>query len=381
MNRLWLAPAALAMVFACSPGSYRLGGFASNQDAGTQGSGTAEAGSTPDAESATDTDAESVPEAATPYCVGVVDSGTEPQEAGATPEAGPVVDASVVDAAVVDAAVVDANQNNCPGPTPTIQKDGATWTLVWSDEFNGANGSAPDPTKWAVLSGDIGASNHELEYYTSDLTNAHIQDCSLVITTTTEGASQYTCNAPNPNSPCEYTSARMQTKGIYAPQYGRIEARIQLPVGQGLWPAFWALGVDQPTVGWPACGEIDIMEAAGSYPAVNLGSLHGLNTATNGPYEDVTTTYTVPSGQPNLAQAYHTYAIEWQAGQVKFFVDDHLYSTRTQGTMPANDAWEYDQPFFLLLNVAVGGWAGPPNSSTVFPQKMLVDYVRAYSKN
>ena len=148
-----------------------------------------------------------------------------------------------------------------------------------------------------------------------------------------------------------------------------------------MWPAFWALGGNFPQVNWPACGEIDIMEATGKNPYTNLGSLHGLNTASNGPYEDVTYYYTVPNGTPNLAQAYHTYAVEWQSGQITFYVDDNLYATTSSATMPANDQWEYNQPFFLLLNVAVGGWAGQPDSTTVFPQRMLVDYVRWYTRN
>jgi beta-glucanase (GH16 family) len=304
-------------------------------------------------------------------CAGPVDAGPV--------DAGPVDSGSAThEAGTPDGSAGDSGpKSSCPGPSPTLNANGMMWTLTWSDEFNGPNGSAPDPTKWMVQTGDIGASNHELEYYTSDPTNVEIEDCHLVITTTTAGASNYTCNVP-PVQPCSYTSGRLQTMGIFSQEYGRIEARMQLPVGPGLWPAFWALGTDYSSVGWPQCGEIDIMENQGAHPNVTLGALHGLYTPNGGPFEDQQTYYTVPSGQQNLAQTFHTYAIEWQPNEVRFYVDDNLYETRTAAAMPPDDQWSFNQAFFLILNVAVGGYGGSPDQTTVFPQRMLVDYIRAY---
>jgi beta-glucanase (GH16 family) len=256
--------------------------------------------------------------------------------------------------------------------------DGGVWALSWSDEFDAADGSAPDPTKWTLLTGGDGWGNQELEYYTNDLANAQVQGGNLVITATTAGASAHTCSYPVANNACEYTSARMQTLGNFAQLYGRFEARIQLPSGQGLWPAFWAMGDNINTVGWPACGEIDIMENIGKEPGTNHGSLHGPNAG--GAY-NLTGQYTLPGGA-KLSDAFHVYALEWQPGQMRFYVDDQLYETQNASSAPAGDTWAFDgRPFFLLLNVAVGGqWPGAPDGTTVFPQKMLVDYVRVYTR-
>jgi beta-glucanase (GH16 family) len=201
---------------------------------------------------------------------------------------------------------------------------GGVWALSWSDEFDGANGSAPDPNKWTLLNGGDGWGNQELEYYTSDLANAQVQGGNLVITATTAGASAYHCSYPVANNPCEYTSARMQTLGHFAQLYGRFEARIQLPSGQGLWPAFWAMGDNIDTVNWPACGEIDIMENIGKEPGTNHGSLHGPSGSTA---YNLTGQYTLPGGA-NLSDAFHVYALEWQPGQIRFYVDDQLYETQ-----------------------------------------------------
>ncbi len=249
------------------------------------------------------------------------------------------------------------------------------WTLTWSDEFDGPDGSAADPTKWTYDTGGTGWGNEEEEYYTSGTENAVVQGGALVITATTEGASQYHCSyAPTGAGTCLYTSARLKTEGLFSQEYGRFEARVQMPTGQGLWPAVWMLGNDINTVSWPACGEIDFMETIGSDITTNHGSLHM-------PKDDPTGTYTLPDGG-SFANGFHVFAIEWEPGTIAFYVDDVLYETQTQAAVPNGGTWEFDQPFFLIMNVAVGGqWPGQPNATTHFPQTMMVDWVRVYQKN
>ena len=247
-----------------------------------------------------------------------------------------------------------------------------SWTLIWSDEFNGADGSAPDPSRWTYETGGKGWGNNELECYTNRLRNAQIQGGNLVITVQKENI------ACSDGVSSNYTSARLKTQGLFSQAYGRFEARIKIPAGQGMWPAFWMLGNNVTTNGWPACGEIDIMENIGKEPGTVHGSLHGPGTTSH--TSDATSTLTLPSGQ-NLADAFHLYAVEWEPGVVRFYLDSNLYATFTQSRWPAGGAWVFDHPFFILLNVAVGGnWPAPPNSTTVFPQQMLVDYVRVYRK-
>jgi beta-glucanase (GH16 family) len=249
------------------------------------------------------------------------------------------------------------------------------WVLTWSDEFNGPNGSAVDSTKWVYDTGGSGWGNNELEYYTSGTANAAVQGGNLVITATTAGASSYTCSYPS-SGPCHYTSARLKTLGKFSQQYGRFEARIQIPEGLGLWPAFWMMGADINTVNWPSCGEIDVMENVGKEPSINHGSLH--MPATGGTTDDQLTGMYTLSGGAKLGDGFHTYAIEWSSSSITFYVDDMLYETQTPQTATGR-TWEFNKPFFILLNVAVGGtWPGSPDSTTTFPQTMKVDWVRAY---
>ena len=252
----------------------------------------------------------------------------------------------------------------------------AGWTLTWSDEFNGADGSAADPSKWVHDVGGDGWGNQELEYYTDGTQNALVQGGNLLITATTEGAAAHTCSYPA-NGPCTYTSARLKTQGKFSQQYGRFEARVQMPEGDGIWPAFWALGADIASVSWPSCGEIDIMENIGKEPSINHGSLH-LPAAGSTNDSQLTGQYTLP-GNAKLGDAFHTYAVEWSAAAIKFYVDDQLYETQSP-TTASGRTWEFDKPFFIILNVAVGGqFPGPPTSSSSFPQTMKVDWVRVYS--
>lgn len=243
------------------------------------------------------------------------------------------------------------------------------WKLAWSDEFNGANGSAPDPAKWSF---DIGGRNpnSELESYTDRRANVQQRKGDLVITarredfTGTDGVAR------------QYTSARIRTKGLFSQRYGRFEASIKLPLGKGIWPAFWMLGDNIDSVGWPKCGEIDIFENIGE-PSTIYSTLHGPGySGAHG----ISAKFALPAGEA-VNKGFHLYAVEWAPDDIKFFFDDNLVAERTPADLPAGTKWVYDHPFFIILNVAVGGaWPGDPDATTKFPQKMLVDYVRVYTR-
>jgi len=249
---------------------------------------------------------------------------------------------------------------------PRVASD---WVLVWADEFDGAAGDKPDPEKWGydIGVGQDGWGNQELQYYTDSADNASMDgEGNLVITARQEAVQG-----------SSYTSARLLTQNKFSVQYGRIEARVKLPRGAGLWPAFWMLGVDFPTVGWPYCGEIDIMEYQGQVPDVVHGSLHGPGYSGGSPITDV---YFLPDGQ-SFDTEFHVFAVEWSPGRISWFVDDTAFTVATTGQVPSGGQWVYDHPFFLILNMAVGGtFVGPPNASTPFPAQMLVDYIRVYSQ-
>ena len=237
----------------------------------------------------------------------------------------------------------------------------ATYKLVWSDEFNGAAGAAVDSSKWTYDVGGNGWGNNELEYYTSGNANAAMDgNGDLVIT-----AKSQSMNGMN------YTSARLKTLGLASWTYGRIEARIKIPKGQGIWPAFWLLGIDINSNPWPACGEIDVFENIGKEPNIIHGSVHGPGySGASGPTAQ--TSLSAPVGD-----AFHVFAIEWEQSTIRWYVDGTLYSTKTQSSIPAGSTWAFSHPFFILLNVAVGGgWPGNPDGTTTFPQQMVVDYVR-----
>jgi beta-glucanase (GH16 family) len=200
---------------------------------------------------------------------------------------------------------------------------GSPWTLVWSDEFGGANGSAPDSSKWTLETGGDGWGNHELEYYTSRRQNAQIQNGSLVI-----NASKETYTGPD-GVTRNYTSARMKTAGKFEQQYGRFESRIKIPYGQGIWPAFWMLGNNIGQVGWPTCGEIDIMENIGKEPAIVHGTIHGPGYSGGA---GIGSPFSLASGR--FADDYHLYAVEWEPNVIRFYVDSNLYATRTPADLP-----------------------------------------------
>lgn len=246
-------------------------------------------------------------------------------------------------------------------------------TLVWADEFNGVAGAIPDAAKWDydIGTGANGWGNNELQYYTDRPQNAALDgQGNLVITALKESFT-------GPNGVTrQYTSARLVTRGKFTTTYGRIEARLKVPFGQGIWPAFWLLGENITTVGWPSCGEIDVMENIGREPATVHGSLHGPGYSGGNPLTGVVT---LPNGQ-RFTDDFHTFAVEWEPRTIRFFVDDQLYQTRRASELNANQRWVFDHPFYLLLNLAVGGnWPGNPDATTTFPQVLTVDYVRVYS--
>ena len=232
--------------------------------------------------------------------------------------------------------------------------------LIWSDEFDTPE---IDLNNWKFEIGGHGWGNNESEFYTDRPENAFINDGNLVIQAMEE---DYMGS--------EFTSARMITMDLQEFQYGRIEARIDLPTGKGIWPAFWMLGANFSEVGWPGCGEIDIMEHIGSELTTAHGTLHGPGYYGGG---GIGTSYRLDN--ENFADDFHIFAIEWVPGQIQWFIDGNLYHTVTENMIPDNAEWVFDNPFFILLNVAVGGnWPGEPDDTTVFPQQMLVDYVRVY---
>ena len=260
-------------------------------------------------------------------------------------------------AACLTAMVTPARADNGTDPD---------WKLVWSDEFNQPDGSLPDPGKWSFETGGNGWGNNEMEFYTARTNNARIEDGKLVIE-----AKQETYGGKS------ITSARLVTKGKYSWTYGRIEARIQIPRGQGIWPAFWMMGTNIDSAGWPACGEIDIMENIGKEPGTVHGTVHGPGYSgehgIGGPSK-------LPANTV-LADDFHVYGIEWSTNRINWYIDGQTYFSITPARLPAGAPWAFDQSKFVILNLAVGGgWPGYPDTTSTFPQRMEVDYVRVYQK-
>jgi beta-glucanase (GH16 family) len=247
-------------------------------------------------------------------------------------------------------------------PCPTA------WELSWSDEFDGAS---LDPGKWVYAIGGNGWGNNELQYYTGRPANVYIGNGNLVIKAIKEtylGPDGVTRN---------YTSGRICTQGRFSQTYGRFEARMKIPSGQGIWPAFWMLGDDHGTAGWPACGEIDILENVGHEPSIIHGTIHGPGYSGA---KGIGGLYSLPAGK-RFADAFHLFAVEWEPDVIRWYVDDQLYKTLTPANLPRSTRWVFDHPFYLLLNLAVGGtWPGKPDDTTVFPQYMVVDYVHVYKR-
>ncbi len=239
----------------------------------------------------------------------------------------------------------------------------AGYDLVWSDEFDA---SSLDLSKWGfdIGFGESGWGNNELQYYTNDPENIYLSNGKLVIEAreeSVEGSS--------------YTSSRIKTQGKYEFKFGRVDIRAKLPSGQGIWPALWMLGANINSIGWPACGEIDIMELIGSEPKTVHGTVHwgaqgqGFSNNEGGSYII----------EEAFSEKFHVFSIIWKENQVTFYVDDEVYFSITDSQV--NGAYPFNNPFFFIFNIAVGGnWPGSPDETTIFPQQMLVDYIRVFQQ-
>ena len=268
-----------------------------------------------------------------------------------------VVSASI---ALSLAAVVGVSVGGCSSDP---QGDTRPYQLVWSDEFDG---TALDDSKWTIETGSS-FGTQQLDFDTARADNISVSGGNLVFTARKESYN---------GDP--YTSGRMKTDGKFSRVCGRFEARLKMPKGIGMWPAFWLLGSDENTVPWPGCGEIDVMENRGSEPSTIHGSLHGPGYSGGGAF---TESYTLPNGGV-FSDDFHIFAVEWDAGELRWYVDDTLYQTRTSDTLARSKTWVFDdKAFFMILDLAIGGVYGPaPDATTVFPQTMLVDYVRVYAR-
>ncbi|MFF7381544.1 RICIN domain-containing protein [Streptomyces griseoluteus] len=240
----------------------------------------------------------------------------------------------------------------------------AVAAATFSDSFDGPAGSAVDGSKWTLETGD-NVNNHERQYYTSGTKNAALDGQGhLVITAKRENPANYQCWYGS----CQYTSARLNTSGKFNAQYGHVEARMKIPRGQGMWPAFWMLGTP---VNWPDSGEIDVMENVGFEPSTVHGTIHGPGYSGSG---GIGAGYSLPNGQA-FADAFHTYAVDWAPDSITWTVDGNVYQRRTPADLGGR-TWVFNKPFFLILNLAVGGyWPGDPDGSTQFPAQLVVDSV------
>ncbi|MHB8113913.1 MAG: glycoside hydrolase family 16 protein [Bellilinea sp.] len=264
-----------------------------------------------------------------------------------------------------------------PTSSPAPAELPGGWSLIWNDEFDAPAGSPPDPAKWTFDLGGEGWGNQEWEYYTDQPENAATDGAGSLVIRAIEVAEDDTRSLNCWYGPCKYTSARILTRERFDFTYGRVEARLKLPYGNGIWPAFWMLGSDIAAVGWPNCGEIDIMENIGREPDKVYGTVHGPGySGANG----ISHSYALPVGQA-FKDDFHVFALEWDAVEIRWYMDDELYGVLPKERFSESRPWVFDHPFFLILNVAVGGaWPGYPDETSTFPQEMLVDYVRVYQK-
>lgn len=254
----------------------------------------------------------------------------------------------------------------CGGDDPALEPP-PRWALTLADEFDGPEGTPPDPSIWTYDVGGGGFGNNQLEFNTNRVENVALDGRGHLRIVAREEA--FFGNA--------YTSGRIKTQGLFAQRYGRFEARIKLPAGQGLWPAFWMLGADFGTVGWPQSGEIDIMEFRGQEVDVIHGSMHGPGYSGA---SAMTSRFRLGDGE-TFVDDFHVFAIDWDPGVIRYSVDGRVYQTISTAAVAARGEWVFDQPFFLLLNLAVGGnFVGPVGRNTEFPAEMLVDYVRVFER-
>lgn len=238
---------------------------------------------------------------------------------------------------------------------------GKGYELIWSDDFS--TDGRPDDSKWVydIGTGSNGWGNQELEYYTDRPENVSCKDGFLTITALKEN-----------HMGSEYTSTRMKTLGKFSFTHGILEIRAKVPGGQGTWPALWMLGDNFPEAGWPGCGEIDMMEYAGKDVDLIHGSIHNLSS-----YGNTVNTKTIII--KNVETEFHTYSVEWTQNEIRFMVDGNMYYTYRPETYN-DETWPFARPFFIIMNVAVGGGFGGPVGEDVFPRSMVIDYVRVYQK-
>ena len=254
----------------------------------------------------------------------------------------------------------------CIITTLTTQVNANDWQLIWSDEFNGKKGTPLDLSKWTYEVKENNY-NNELQYYTDHPVNASLdgQGHLLIRAIKEDLGSKH------------YTSARLNTYSKFEPMFGRIEARIKLPFSQGMLPAFWMIGANKKEVGYPACGEIDIVEYVGKDPYVVSSNLHATGYVG-------TTIFKGRHSLPNHAKFsddFHIFAMEWEPNVIRFYIDNVLQDTHTPDKLASDKIWAYNHSFYIILNLAVGGnWPGNPDSTTVFPQSLVVDYVRVYQR-
>ena len=252
--------------------------------------------------------------------------------------------------------------------SPNLDTGGlGEYVLVWSEDFDGPAGSEPNPDNWMfdLGTGSGGWGNNELQRYVQDSENIALNgDGQLVITARQDADGGY-------------TSARIRTTGLQEFQRGRFTARMKLPSGQGLWPAFWMMGTNFDEVGWPGCGEIDIMEMVGHMPHAVHGTVHGPGYSGG---DGIGSVFSLE--ETTFNDDFHVFAVDVEEDLISWYVDGVRYGTLGPSQLPAPDLWRFDQPMFLLLNLAVGGnWPGSPDSQTEFPAAMTVDYVRVYQRS
>lgn len=245
--------------------------------------------------------------------------------------------------------------------------------FLFHDKFDGQSGTSFDVSRWTAEVGGGGWGNDELQYYTDEIANVRLDGKGrLEIQAVETRARDLNCWYGK----CRFTSARLVTRGKFEFKYGRAEARIKVPKGAGMWPAFWLLGADIDRSGWPSCGEIDIMEFIGREPSKVFGTLHGpgfSGAKGSGGFVEL------PKGV-NVSDDFHDFAVEWGPNNIRWFLDGKQFKIFSRGDIQAGSKWVFDQPFFIILNLAVGGrWPGPPDATTRFPQSLLVDYVRVTS--
>ncbi|MFO0832571.1 MAG: glycoside hydrolase family 16 protein [Phycisphaerales bacterium] len=259
----------------------------------------------------------------------------------------------------------------CSVPPRAGPADLPGWKLTLADEFEGPAGAAPDGAVWGYDLGGHGWGNNELQCYTRSTDNCALDGRGNLVIRALKGQT-----ADDRGNTREYSSARVLTKGRFAQLYGRFEARVKLPRGKGIWPAFWMLGENIGSAGWPRCGEIDIMEFLGHDSSTAYTTVHGPGYSGS---EGKGAPFRIAPGR-SFTEGFHVFAVEWSPEKVEWFIDGESCHTVTPADLSGKE-WVFNTPFFLILNLAVGGnWPGNPDEHTQFPQEYVIDYVRAYAK-